>query len=193
MRLFFLGLCALALTACSTRPPLSVDEHTFIRAAARDARNAMFSLSGRFVVKGPDQTASASLDWQHSTARDELQINGPLGKVLAQLNRDETGVQLIDDGQRVTRAASLDDLARSAFGADIPLTGAAYWVTGRPGRALVMSRDSVGRISALSERGWRVEFVQYEDDTPEALPRLIEASDGEYSFRLLVDAWNPLP
>ncbi|WP_306477534.1 lipoprotein insertase outer membrane protein LolB [Methyloversatilis sp.] len=184
--------CAATLSACATRPPVSLDEHGLIRSMARDERAAAFSLSGRFVVKGPDQSASASLDWQHAQDRDELQINGPLGKVLAQLTRDASGVRLVDDGQRVTRAATLDELARAAFGADIPLTGAAYWVTGRPGGASVTSRDGTGRIAALTERGWRVEFVRYEDDSADALPRLIEASDGEHSFRLLIDEWSPV-
>jgi outer membrane lipoprotein LolB len=187
------GLCALLLAGCATRPVLPPDQQTLIRARARDDHGAAFSLSARFVVKGPDQTASASLDWQHSSESDELQINGPLGKVLALLNRDAGGVRLTDDRQRVTQAATLDELAYAAFGADIPLNGAAYWVTGRAGRALVMSRDVAGRLSVLSERGWRIEFVEYEDDSAEALPRLIEASDGEHSFRLLVDAWNPVP
>ncbi len=186
-------LCLFALAACSTRPPATADERTTVRAMARDSRNAMFSLSARFVVKGPEQTASASLDWQHSAASDELQVNGPLGKVLALLTRDVSGVTLVDDRQQVTRAASLDELARATLGADIPLTGAAYWVTGRSGLADVRSRDAAGRISVLTERGWRVEFVEYEDDSPDALPRLIEATNGEYSFRLLVDVWNPLP
>ena len=193
MRWVVVALCVGALAACATRPPVSVDQHALIRDMARDERAAMFSLSGRFVVKGPEQSASASLDWQHARDRDELQINGPLGKVLAQLTRDEDGVRLIDDSQRVTRAASLNELARAAFGADIPLTGAAYWVTGRPGDASIMSRDASGRIAVLSARGWRVEFVRYEDDSADALPSLIEASDGEHSFRLLIDAWHSVP
>lgn len=190
VRMALVAACAAILSACATRAPVRLDEHALIRSMARDERAATFALSGRFVVKGPDQSASASLDWEHTQDRDELQINGPLGKVLAQLTRDASGVRLIDDGRRVTHAATLDALARAAFGADIPLTGAAHWVTGRPGGSSVTSRDAAGRIAVLTERGWRVEFVRYEDDSADALPHLIEASDGERSFRLLIDEWS---
>jgi outer membrane lipoprotein LolB len=188
-----IALCAGALSACVTRSPVSIDQQALIRSMARDDQAAVFSLSGRFVVKGPEQSASASLEWQHARALDALQINGPLGKVLAQLTRDEDGVRLVDENQRVTRARSLDELAHAAMGADVPLTRVAYWVTGRAGGASILSRDASGRIRALSERGWRVEFVRYEDDSVDALPRLIEASDGEHSFRLLIDEWHVVP
>ncbi|HEY9193705.1 MAG TPA: lipoprotein insertase outer membrane protein LolB [Methyloversatilis sp.] len=193
MSRWLLVLSACALTACTTLPQPGADQRSQVRALARSERDAAFSLSGRFVVKGPDQSASASLDWQHSSAQDELQINGPLGKVLAQLTRDADGVKLIDERQRVTTAVSLDELARQAFGADLPLTRAAHWVTGRPGSADVRSRDAFGRVSVLTERGWRVEFIEYEDDSPDALPVQIDATDGENSFRLRVDSWYPVP
>ncbi len=182
---------ALALAGCAavpTQPEGSADASA-IESRARDPQRPAFSLTGRFVVKGPEQTASAALDWQHSTERDELQINGPLGKVLAQLVRDERGVRLMDEGHRVTEAASLDELSQRVFGAALPLSRAAYWVTGRAGSGEVRARDAAGRIAVLSERNWRVEFAGYHGDGPEALPRQIEASDGEYSFRLRIDEW----
>ena len=45
----------------------------------------------------------------------------------------------------------------------------------------------------LTERGWRVEFIEYEDDSADALPVQIDATDGENSFRLRVDNWYPVP
>lgn len=193
MRWGWLALCVGALTACSSVPPTGGDERTQIRALAQRADHPAFSLTGRFVVKGPDESASASLDWLHSDERDELQINGPLGKILAQLTRDAGGVKLVDDRQRVSEAATLDELARDVFGASLPLTRVAYWVTGRAGRADIASRDAAGRIGTMWEQGWRVEFVEYEDGAADALPRQIEASNGQYSFRLRIDDWFPLP
>jgi outer membrane lipoprotein LolB len=190
-------LCAgaLALAGCAALPPPAGEDPQVLalRERARDALNPAFSLSGRFVVKGPEQTASAALDWQHAKDRDELQINGPLGKVLAQLVRDAQGVRLIDERQRVTEAATIDELSRAVFGAELPLSRAAYWVTGRPGNADVRSRDAAGRVAVLTEQSWRVEFTEYDGDGPDALPRQIDASDGEHSFRLRIDAWYPLP
>jgi outer membrane lipoprotein LolB len=187
-----MGASAL-LGACSTLPPPVSGEHAAIRERARADKHAAFSLSGRFVVKGPQQSVSAGLDWAHSDALDELQVNGPLGKTLARLTRDVNGVRLVDDRQRISEAATLDELASELFGARVPLTRAAGWVTARPGTADVLSRDALGRVSVLAEQGWRVEYTAYEDDTPDALPRQIEASDGEYSLRLRVDAWYLLP
>jgi outer membrane lipoprotein LolB len=179
------------LAACSTLQQTESGEQAAIRERARADVHAAFSLSGRFVMKGPQQTVSAALDWAHSDVRDELQVNGPLGKTLARLTRDPDGVRLVDDRQQVSEAATLDELAGALFGARVPLTRAAGWVTARPGTADVLSRDALGRVSVLAEQGWRVEYTAYEDDTPDALPRQIEASDGEYSLLLRVDAWYP--
>ena len=186
-------ICAgvLALAGCAAVSPQSEEPASPIALRARDAVDPAFSLSGRFVVKGPDQTGSAALDWTHSTRHDELQVNGPLGKVLAQLVRDERGVRLIDERQRVTEAASLDALSRAVFGMELPLSRAAVWVTGRAGSADIRARDAAGRIAVLSERNWRVEFTEYDGTGPEALPRQIDASDGEYRFRLRIDEWFP--
>lgn len=193
MRAFLLA-GALSLGGCAALPPPTSGEGASgIALRARSATDPAFMLAGRFVVKGPEQTASAALDWQHSTARDELRVNGPLGKVLAELVRDEAGVRLTDDRQRVTEAATLDELSRAVFGADLPLSSAAFWVTGRAGSADVRARDAQGRIAVLSDRLWRVEFTEYDGDGPDALPRQIEASDGEHSFRLRIDEWQQVP
>jgi hypothetical protein len=132
-------ICAgvLALAGCAAVPPQSDESASPIALRARDAVDPAFSLSGRFVVKGPDQTGSAALDWTHSTRHDELQVNGPLGKVLAQLVRDERGVRLIDERQRVTEAASLDALSRAVFGMELPLSprrGLGDWACRQCGR-----------------------------------------------------------
>ena len=80
-----------------------------------------------------------------------------------------------------------------AGSAELPLSRAAYWVTGRPGSADVRARDAAGRVAVLTEQSWRVEFTEYDGESPDALPRQIDASDGEHSFRLRIDAWYPLP
>lgn len=183
---------ALALAGCAGLPPPESHEAHAVAVRARSASDPAFQLVGRFVVRGPEQTASAALAWEHSIARDELRVNGPLGKVLAELVRDERGVRLTDDRQRVTEAATLDELSRAVFGADLPLSSAAYWVTGRSGAAEVRARDPQGRVAVLMERRWRIEFTEYDGDRPDALPRQIDASDGEHSFRLRIDEWLPV-
>ncbi|WP_018413029.1 lipoprotein insertase outer membrane protein LolB [Methyloversatilis thermotolerans] len=184
---------AIALTGCASVPsPDAQDAHALER-RARQGEDAAFSLSARFVVRGPERTASAAMDWLHTRERDELQINGPLGKVLARLVRDDHGVRLVDDRQRVVEAASLDALSSELFGVRLPLSRAAIWVTGQAGTADVRARDAQGRVAVLTEGGWRVEFAEYASAEADALPQQIDASDGEHSFRLRIDAWHPVP
>lgn len=160
-----------------------------LRTGLHTGQTGAFALLGRVAVKGPDQGFSAGLDWKHDVDTDELLLIGPLGGTLMRLTRDAEGVRLIDDKRRETRTGSLEALAERVLGVPLPLSRVAGWLVGRPGDARVFERDEQGRLRSLAEAGWRVEYLEYEDDSPHALPRLLQASDDIHQIRLRVDEW----
>jgi outer membrane lipoprotein LolB len=42
----------------------------------------------------------------------------------------------------------------------------------------------------LVDKGWIVDYLAYRDESPEAMPRLVDISRGEFRLRLVVDRWE---
>lgn len=110
--------------------------------------------SGRFslvVQSDPPQSWSASFELSGSADTGQLQLSSPLGNLLAQLRWSPAGAEL-QEGGRLTRYASLDDLATRQGEAPIPVAALFSWLEGRPAAAsgwtADLSRHAESRIVA---------------------------------------------
>ena len=48
-----------------------------------------------------------------------------------------------------------------------------------------------GRPRSVIDQGWTIDYTDYTDEAPDALPRKIDVQRGDTRLRLIVDAWNP--
>lgn len=169
---------------CATLGPLP--------APARPAREAIdaFRMEGRIAVRRAEERFSAAIDWRHEVQSDEIVVSGPLGQGLARLTAGG-GTALLEtaDGKRYV-AADLDGLSEQVFGVRLPVSGLGRWVLGRTAEGGAAGVDAAGRLAALSEQGWTIEYLRYEDDAPQALPALLRAQRGEVEVRLVIDRWS---
>jgi outer membrane lipoprotein LolB len=53
--------------------------------------------------------------------------------------------------------------------------------------------DRQGRPQSFSDRGWRVAYLDYEADTADALPALIQLRRDDLDVKLRIDQWNLAP
>lgn len=138
----------------------------------------VFALEGRIAVRQGEARHHANISWQHAPRRDEIFLTTPLGQGLAELSRDAGGARLKTSDRGEVVADDWQDLAARVLGARLPLNDLPRWLSGhRPG----------------AESGWRVEYLDYQNDDPAALPTLIELRYEDIEVRLKVDRWETAP
>lgn len=186
-RLFLLGL-ALALGGCVLQPP----RPDGVSEPQRPPRAAIvsFNLEGRLSVRQGEHRHHVSLSWHHTAAADELFLSGPLGQGLAELQRDAGGARLLTADRQTTRASDWEELSAQVFGSPLPLSNLPRWLVADVPDSAVMTRDDRGRPASASVEGWRIDYLDFESDAPDALPTLLEFRRDDMELRLKIDTWS---
>jgi len=171
----------LMMAGCATVP---VSPAPSVQALA----DVPFSADGRISARHGNDAVSANFRWEHTAARDQLELATPLGQTVAQLDGDASRAEVrLPDG-RTLAATDWTALTERALGIPIPVVGLSAWVRGGPhgGSAFSTEPDGRGRISLLRQDGWEIVFDYA--DPPEARPsRLRMTYPGGVEIRLVVD------
>jgi outer membrane lipoprotein LolB len=182
--------CALAIAvvvaACATLPEPPVIP----------ASPAPFDLSGRVRASYDGHAFSSGVRWQHAAGRDEISLLSPVGQTLAYIVGEAGGATLTAADQKQYGAASVESLTRQALGWELPLASLQYWVQGEPaplGAPDAVERDAGRRLTALTQNGWRIVFVNYPPAEHGGLPRRLDLSSGAQQIRLVIDGWRQAP
>ena len=127
-----------------------------------------FEFTARFAARYADEAASGQLAWRHDAARDEVLISSPFGQGLARVTREASGATLVMADSRRYAALDAEALTEQVLGFRLPLRGLADWVRARPtaGVPAQTERALDGRLAALEQQGWRVEYQAYEGGKP---------------------------
>lgn len=135
-----------------------------------------FLLEGRISVRQDQTRHYANISWRHDVRSDDIFLATPLGQGVAELHRDENGARLIMADRQQRLADDWEDLAAQLFGIRLPLAGLPAWVTGQ---------------APAPASGWQVDYPAYTDDSPDALPTLVELRrGGDLEIRIKVDQWS---
>jgi outer membrane lipoprotein LolB len=148
-----------------------------------------FTLGGRIAVRSEQNRYSGELSWRHTPTDDNILISGPLGQGLAELVRDASGAHLTTAERREYSAPDLDQLASQVFGFGLPLAGMAHWIVGN---ADTTQRDDAARPQRAVVDGWSIEYLDWEEESANALPLLIEMRRDELEVRLKIIEWQDL-
>lgn len=112
------------------------------------------SWSGRLALRVdsvPPQSLSAGFELHGSPQAGELRLTSALGTTLAAVQWAPGGAEL-RQGDRVTRRATLDELAADLGGASLPVAALFAWLRGHIAEAdgwqADLSRQSEGRVTA---------------------------------------------
>ena len=169
-------LAALLLAACAQvelKPPSGAVE---------------FDLLGRIAARYGNEAFTGNVSWRHVRAGDEMLISTPLGQGVARIVREGDAVQLTTSDQKSYRAPDAESLTERTLGFRLPLEGLADWVQGRPaadGPARVEKSDD-GKLRLLEQRGWRVEYQDYEGARPSRMRLTYQAIE----LRLAISQWK---
>jgi outer membrane lipoprotein LolB len=172
---FLLLLAALAAGACAqlqTKAPQDVE----------------FDLSGRLAARYGNEAFTGNIAWRHAKSADEMLITSSLGAGVARIVRDGDSVVLTTAEPREYRARDAETLTEEVLGFRLPLSGLADWVRGRPSdqAAAKTHYDEQGRLRLLEERGWKVDYQEYEGK----LPSRLRLTYPDIELRLAISKWE---
>jgi len=147
-----------------------------------------FDLSGRLAARQGKEAFTGNLAWRHAKSADELLITSSLGAGVARIVREGDSVVLTTAEPREYKASDAEALTEEVLGFRLPLAGLADWVRGRPSdeTAAKVERDEQGRLRSLEERGWRIEYQEYEGK----LPSRMRLTYQDIELRLAISQWN---
>jgi outer membrane lipoprotein LolB len=172
---FLLLLAALLAGACAqlqTKAPQDVE----------------FDLSGRLAARYGNEAFTGNIAWRHAKSADEMLITSSLGAGVARIVRDGDSVVLTTAEPREYRARDAEALTEEVLGFRLPLSGLADWVRGRPSdqAAAKTHYDEQGRLRSLEERGWKVDYQEYEGK----LPSRLRLTYPDIELRLAISKWE---
>ncbi|MGV8961198.1 MAG: lipoprotein insertase outer membrane protein LolB [Stenotrophomonas sp.] len=202
-----LALALLSLCACSALQPrnaaevvVEVSPQAQQAEAAREQAlraQAEWAFQGRVAVSKGRNGGSGRIDWQQQAGRYQIQLSAPVTRQSWRLSGgDGTGGRLegLEGGPR--EGADAQQLLWDATGWEIPVDQLPDWVRGliavdaaAPEQVL---RDADGRPRRIRQRGWDIQFTDWFPATAgqPALPRRLDAVNGDAKVRLIVDSWG---
>ncbi|MGE4459776.1 MAG: lipoprotein insertase outer membrane protein LolB [Stenotrophomonas sp.] len=200
-------LLAGALAGCgalATRQPApSAPVHSTIEPAVETARLAVldtvpaWSFQGRLAISKGRNGGNGRIDWQQRGDAYQVSLAAPVTRQSWQLSGGAGQVVRLDGLEGGPRSgADAGELLRQAAGWDIPVAQLAAWVRGmRAADAAAptyLGYDAAGLPRVLEQGGWRIDYLDWypQDAGRPALPRRIEAVNGDAKVRLIVDEWS---
>ena len=188
----------LLATGCAALPPPGAAPSPEVVQQRRAALSsiAYWDLRGRVGVRLPDEGAHASLRWRHRGDGEEVDLTGPFGGGHARLQYDATGARLRDARGREYQGADAETLLYRTTGWHVPLAALTYWIRGLPVPAVAAAEqlDEHGRLRALKQLGWDIEFLAYDSVGEYELPSKLYLARGadatRVEVRLALSRWD---
>ena len=204
-RLPLLAAAMLLLTACAgqgVRPPgpavviqpgMTQEDISGWFAAHPD-----WSFEGRVAVSQGRTGGSGRVDWKQQGRQYTVELSAPITRQSWRLSGDthyEAGtLEGMEGGIRHGEDAEV--LLQEATGWAIPVNLLPDWVRGLPvwdtSESAQVSYAADGRPQSMQQLGWTIEYRDWHPaiEGRPALPRRIEARNGEAQVKLLVDRWD---
>jgi outer membrane lipoprotein LolB len=194
----------LLFSACSTAVVREADQgerrQLYFEREAALAGIDDWALDGRLAVSDGEDGGSGKLRWRQSAAETEMDFHGALGRGAWRLQANRNGAMLeLADG-RVFREPTVNGLASSQLGWEIPVDALSWWVRGlaapqegvalRSAEALRIEPDEAGLPRLLRQHGWTVEYGRYRLVGNVNLPVKLTARRDGHSVKLVVRQWE---
>ncbi|MEP7313149.1 MAG: lipoprotein insertase outer membrane protein LolB [Pseudomonadota bacterium] len=189
---------ALLLGACVSTPrrePPAADP----AAQRRELQQLQqFSFDGRLAAAAGGEGFNADIGWKQQDARSTVDLRAPLGFGSAKVVSDESGVKFTSSrGESLSGSEATAELTRR-LGFAAPISALRFWVLGvaDPARPAVETFNAEGRLGALEQDGWRIEYAEYRDSSGSSaqrnglvLPRRMTVTREQIRLRLVIHHW----
>ncbi|MEZ2720413.1 lipoprotein insertase outer membrane protein LolB [Paenalcaligenes hominis] len=167
----------------------SVTPHQDTRYTVQD----QFQRSGRFALSvekntGERDAVQGGFVWNEQQQRIQLDLNNPMGSVLARVVADEQGAQLHYPNGDIEYAQSADALVAQLLGYELPVEGMKDWLHGQTGSRPVSDlKREQDQIVYFQQDNWRVRLQRYDELGPRLLQMNRTQPSQSFSVRIVVD------
>ena len=196
------AVCCVALVAglsgCASQPEKGGYGDVWpTKMAAERARalapKKIWKLEGRLGVQLEHDGFSAGLIWLQDHGHFDISLFDPVGRRVARLTGNEGAVDLKTSQGQSFSGDDPEKLLQKHLGWSIPVRSLSWWVKGLPDPATVAWRqeyDDLGRLVSLSQGGWDMHIVSYQDADRHAMPRLTRMTHDKVKLKLLIRSWE---
>ena len=157
-----------------------------------------WAFQGRVAVNKGRNGGNGRIDWQQQGRGYVVELSAPVTRQSWKLSGDshhEGGrLEGLEGGPREGEDAQ--QVLLEATGWDIPVNQLPDWVRGLvaddAAAAERIERDGDGRPRRVEQMGWQIQYLDWypaQGDRP-ALPRRMEAVNGDAKVRVVVDSWT---
>ncbi len=152
-----------------------------------------YKLVGRISVSDVQQNFSAAIIWRHHTSADQIRLFAPFGQLIAQIDRDATGVRLVTAEPARYQADNVEQLTQQVLGWVLPVSGLQFWIRGLhfPETIAELDVDRNERIVAIRQDGWKIYYSAFfltPTGVPE-FPKLLRLDRDNLKIKLIIDRW----
>jgi len=208
-----IGTLLLALAGCATQPappePLPQEQINTLSDHQQQLKGLNnWQLKGRLAISFNGDSWNATIHWQKSPDRYDIQLYLPLGQGSLKLKGDSRGATLQTSEGEHFEADSGENLFYQQFGLIFPISALHDWVVGLPAMGVTTSSDwlqqvdSNGRMVSLEQDNWNLRLLSYqrvskqhlntEPDVADMLylPSKVFVKQNGNSVRLVVQQWQ---
>ncbi len=151
---------------------------------------------GRIAVSRKHEGESASFTWQQFPEQFFLKLFGPFGSGAMELEGVLTGPDkqvILRQGNKISYAATAEDLLYQQVKWRVPLSGLTYWAKGvpvpnQPIDYYVLNAD--GSLKQLSQLGWEISYTKYGSFENVNLPTKMHLISNELEVKLAIRNWK---
>ena len=189
----------LLVSACATtpspQPKLPIDAPEIVWQTHLKQMQALAEWQATLVIYGQDrgQKFKLRLLWVQQGERYQIKIKDFMGRTVAVLEGRPGDVSLKTSKGQHYRGDNADQLIEELLNLPIHISGMRYWLLGVPApessyQLLQLSAD--GLAVEIEQQGWRLNYMAYEQQLGQSLPRQAEFSIGDVSLRAKISQWQ---
>ena len=190
------GVLLLVLAACAGQrvKPVQADAAQLGRQSAREdalAAHPAWTVRGRLGVSDGHDSGSGSLEWSQDGAAFRFSMHAPVTGKTWLLSGDAQHAVLEGLREQPVEGGSAAELLERELGWHVPIAQLVAWARGMraPGAARITFRGD-GLPASIEQSGWKVDYLDYDQNQSPPLPSKVFASKGSYKVRLAIQTWT---
>lgn len=187
------GVITLFLTSCASVAPPAPDTRTpwDSREKSLTALNT-WALNGKVAIITPTEADSVSIQWTQHAKNYTIGLFAPLGAGSLTLRGDDSHITLTSPDGKTHEAKSPEALLETNGGPHLPVSNLRYWVRGLPAphQPDHTTFDPYGRLTTLTQAGWRIEYLSYTRAYALDLPSRMTLTSPGYKIKVVIHQWE---
>jgi len=182
------------ISGCSTVTPTTPTNQQPAWSLRQTALNNMrtFHIKGKIGIQTPDDSGSATVNWQQNQDQFMLSLSGAIGGDQLIIRGTPGHVTLQTPEGKIFTATSAEALLKQQWHWDLPISNLKYWIRGIPvpNHPYQSQFDTAHRLTSLQQDGSTVEYLAYQNSGALDLPTKITITSPPVKTKIIIYEWN---